>query len=141
MLGARMALLDETRYPRDSMNSAYYLKGMVTLNVKVDKKHAGYGLKNGHGVKFYVDGKLLHQDDFLLVKDPLIKDAKAKEEYADIWEWKLDTTRFSDGFHTISVNVCDHFDHYGVDGFKCYILNNENVRPPTRDKGRLPGKP
>ena len=138
MLGAKIELKD--KYPQDPMNSAYYLKGIVTLRVKVDKMHAGYGLKNGHGVKLYVDGKLLNQNDFLLVPDPKIKDEKAKEEYADIWEWQLDTTRFPDGLHAVYVNVCDHFDHYGVDGFRCYIRNVEGKIKNTGDMRQKAGE-
>ncbi|MFH0803310.1 MAG: hypothetical protein V2A78_13125 [bacterium] len=132
MLGAKIELKD--KYPQDPNNSAYFLKGIVILKVKVDKKHAGFGLKNGHGVKLYVDHKLLNQNDFLIVSDPKIKDEKAKKEWADIWEWKLDTTRFPDGFHTVAVNVCDHFDHYGVDSFNCYIGNKEGKiqKPESR---------
>jgi len=122
VLGARLELPD--KYPSDYSSGVFYLKGTVALRVKIDKKHSGYGLKNGHGVKLFVDGKLLNQNDFLLVKDPKIKNEKAKEEWSDIWEWKLDTTRFPDGRHTIAVNVCDHFDHYGVDAFTCYIGNH-----------------
>ncbi|MFH0803342.1 MAG: hypothetical protein V2A78_13295 [bacterium] len=123
MLGAKLEL--EGEHKRDSMNSAYYLKGTVVLKVKVDKMHSGYALKNGYEVELSVDGKLFDQSNFLLVKDPKIRNKKVKEEWSDIGEWKLDTTRFSDGLHRVSVHVCDHFDHYGVNGFKCYIQNGE----------------
>lgn len=133
VLGARLEMPD--KYPADYLSGVFYLKGTVALKVKIDKKHSGYGLKNGHGVKLFVDGKLLNQNDFLLVKDPKIRNDKAKEEWSDIWEWKLDTTRFPDGRHTIAVNVCDHFDHYGVDAFTCYIRNKE-VKSHKSEAGR-----
>lgn len=123
VLVAKMDLLEN--FPVDYSSGILYLKGTITIRVKVDKMHSGYGLTNGHGVKLYVDGKLFLQNDFLLVKDPKIKDKNAKHEWEEIWQYKLDTTRFSDGRHTIVINVCDHFDHYGADLIQCYIRNKK----------------
>ncbi|MCL5772913.1 MAG: hypothetical protein M1536_00840 [Firmicutes bacterium] len=123
VLGARLELIG--KHSANYITGIYYLKGVVTLRVKIDKKHSGYGLTNGNGVKFFVDGKLFTQNDFLLVKDPAIKDKNAEQEWENIWEWQLDTTRFPDGKHTIAVNVCDHFDHYGIDSIDCYFVNKE----------------
>lgn len=123
VLGAKLELVD--KQPVEYVNGIVYLKGSVTLRVKVDKKCAGYGLTNGHGVKLCIDGNLFLQNDFLFVKDTAIKDKNAKAEWEEIWLYNLDTTRFTDGPHVIIVNVCDHFDHYGVDSIRCVIRNKE----------------
>jgi len=67
--------------------------------LRSDFQRRGMGLREGHGVKFYVNGKRAHVN-------PDVNDGS--------YEWLLDMTLWPAAEHYVTINVCDHHDHIGV---------------------------
>lgn len=67
--------------------------------LRSDFRRRGMGLFDGHGVKFYVNGKRAKVD---------------VDVTGAAYEWLLDMMRWPAATYYVAVNVCDHHDHIGV---------------------------
>ena len=85
------------------------LSGTVRLKAYMDLNRRGYGDIEGHGVRIYIDGELLYENE---------------EEKGSSFEYDIDTTQLGNGKHMLSVNVCDHKGHSGTDSMPIEIENH-----------------
>jgi hypothetical protein len=69
--------------------------------LRVDILRRGMGVEFGHGVKFFVDGRLR-----------LLDENVRSDSYG--LEWKVSDAAGLKQMHYLVVNVCDHNDHIGV---------------------------
>ena len=86
------------------------LSGVVLIRCEVDKERRGYGNKVGYGVRYYVDSVLAHEEFY-------------KPESDGRFSYKLDTTAFEDGEHTLYVGMCDHNEHSTSAGLPVVFCN------------------
>ncbi|MFQ6096867.1 MAG: hypothetical protein ACE5O2_04010 [Armatimonadota bacterium] len=69
--------------------------------LRVDILRPGLGAESGHGVKFFVDGRLT------------LKDTNVRTDSYG-FQWKITDPAQLNRSHYLVVNVCDHNDHIGV---------------------------
>ena len=86
------------------------VSGTISVKVEVDKEARGYGDQSGYGVRWMVDQRL-------------IAGMYYEKESDGKFEFKLDTTRFSNGPHVIRVGMCDHYDHVGSTSIQVIFEN------------------
>lgn len=88
------------------------ISGIQTVRVELDKQFRGYSDEAGNGFRIHLN----HSPQY-------IKEILA--EGTDTFTWQWDTTTVPDGEQLLTVNVCDHNDHVGVDTIKVNIQNEE----------------
>jgi hypothetical protein len=69
--------------------------------LRVDILRRGMGVESGHGVKFFVDGRLR-----------LLDENVRSDSYG--FQWSVSDAADLNRMHYLAVNVCDHNDHIGV---------------------------
>ena len=92
----------------DSPSKDSKLSGAVRLKAHMDLNRRGYGDIEGHGIRIYIDGELLYENE---------------EEKGSDFEYEIDTTQIGNGAHMLSINVCDHKGHSGTDSIPIHIEN------------------
>lgn len=90
------------------------VSGVITLKSMVDGKRRGYGKEAGHGIRYYMDYDLIHENE---------------EEKGPRFSFKLDTRKFGNGRHMLSVSICDHNGHVGTDTIPLNIQNHPKPPP------------
>lgn len=91
-----------------SPNSGQNVSGFTNVTVEVDPTRCGYGKTTGHGMRVYIDDERINEEYFT---------------YTGTLTMSIDTTKFVNGKHKLTVNTCDHNDHVGT---VSAILNIEN---------------
>jgi hypothetical protein len=86
------------------------LRGKVLIKSAIDRERRSFGDKYGYGVRYYVDGEIVHEEFYT-------------PESGGRFSYELDTTGFRDGKHVLYVGLCDHNDHVTSHGVEVLFRN------------------